>query len=121
MSGAKIISAMTTNPAAGSWRKVVSTYMYNHSNFNKIGLYNDDTITQPPTVITEALRRYSMCDNKGYNERLYRITIATHLSRNKSILPMEEWTKMENDVPYLQPYIVQVKREMKEKADWNKQ
>lgn len=50
-----------------------------------------------------------------------RIAIAFHLSMNHEILPKEQWTKYEEDIKYLDPYIEQVKKEWneKERFKWN--
>ena len=42
------------------------------------------------------------------------------LSTQKSILPQEQWTKPEDDVRYLQPYLEEIRRERAEKAEWIK-
>lgn len=53
--------------------------------------------------------------------REQRIAVAFHLSMNHEILPKEKWTKYEEDVKYLDPYIEQVKKEWNEKKrfEWN--
>ncbi|PIK61863.1 putative cytochrome b-c1 complex subunit 7 [Apostichopus japonicus] len=75
----------------------------------------DDTLRQTPEVI-EAVRRLPA---DTYNQRAFRIKRALDLSLKHRILPTEQWTKFEEDVRYLKPYLEEVEREMKEKADWN--
>lgn len=41
---------------------------------------------------------------------------ATQLSMQQKILPKSEWTKAEEDVPYLEPLIAQIEAEIAEKA-----
>jgi len=53
------------------------------------------------------------------DERNFRIRRAMDLCSAKKILPEEQWTKWEEDVKYLDPYIEEVRREREEKDDWN--
>lgn len=57
---------------------------------------------------------------KLQDERLFRINRALQLSCMHRVLPKEQWTKYEEDVKYLDPYIEEVKREREEQADWEK-
>ncbi|XP_070840256.1 cytochrome b-c1 complex subunit 7 isoform X2 [Chaetodon trifascialis] len=84
--------------------------------FNKIGLMRDDTIYEDSDV-TEALRRLP---ESQYNARMFRIKRAMDLSMKQQILPKDQWTKYEEDVPYLAPYLDEVIRERKEKEEWMK-
>ncbi|KAH8406419.1 hypothetical protein KR009_004758, partial [Drosophila setifemur] len=38
----------------------------------------------------------------------------------KTILPKEQWTKYEEDVKYLEPYLEEVQREREEREHWDK-
>lgn len=67
--------------------------------------------------VKEAIRRLP---RKLYDERNYRLIRAMQLSMTKTVLPKEEWTKYEEDVKYLEPYLDEVIREREEKEDWNK-
>lgn len=68
--------------------------------------------------MTEALRRLP-ADVLQARER--RLDVAFHLSMNHEILPKEQWTKYEEDIKYLDPYLEQVKKEVNEKKrfEWN--
>lgn len=48
-------------------------------------------------------------------DRIYRIRRATQLSLQQKVLPKAEWTKPEEDVPYLTPILEQLAAEAKEK------
>lgn len=50
-------------------------------------------------------------------DRVYRIRRATQLSLQHQILPRHEWTKPEDDVPYLTPILEQLRAEEKERKD----
>ncbi|KAM5157948.1 cytochrome b-c1 complex subunit 7 [Mantella aurantiaca] len=100
-------------------RRMMSTlskWYYNLAGFNKLGLMRDDTIYEDDDV-TEAIRRLPP---KMYDDRVFRIKRALDLDMKKSILPKQQWTKYEEDVHYLEPYLKEVIRERKEKAEWDK-
>uniref|UniRef100_A0A8C4Q970 Cytochrome b-c1 complex subunit 7 n=1 Tax=Eptatretus burgeri TaxID=7764 RepID=A0A8C4Q970_EPTBU len=80
------------------------------------GLMHDDMLYETP-VVQEAIRRLP---ETMYDERAFRIKMALDLSMKHRILPESQWTKYEEDVGYLQPYIHEVERELKEKAEWEK-
>lgn len=84
------------------------------SRFNQYGLYRDDCLYETPEVV-EALRRLP---KHLLDERNFRIVRALQLSGQKRILPEEQWTKLEEDVLYLRPYLVEVLREKEEKESW---
>jgi ubiquinol-cytochrome c reductase subunit 7 len=67
--------------------------------------------------VKEAIRRLP---TQVQDERNFRMMRALHLSMSKSILPKEQWTKYEEDVKYLQPYLTEVIKEREEREDWNK-
>ena len=91
-------------------------FCYNLSGFNKYGLMRDDLLYEDSDV-KEALHRLPQ---NLIDERNYRILRATQLSITKSVLPKEEWTKLENDVLYLTPYVNEVIKERREREEWNK-
>ncbi|XP_040909004.1 cytochrome b-c1 complex subunit 7 [Toxotes jaculatrix] len=91
-------------------------WYYNLCGFNKLGLVRDDTLYEDSDV-KEALRRLP---ETVYNERMFRIKRALDLSMKQQILPKEQWTKYEEDVRYLSPYLNEVIRERKEREEWMK-
>ncbi|KAM9737469.1 cytochrome b-c1 complex subunit 7 [Menidia menidia] len=91
-------------------------WYYNMCGFNKLGLMRDDTIYEDSDV-KEALRRLP----EGiYNDRMFRIKRALDLSMKQQVLPKDLWTKYEEDIHYLSPYLDEVIRERKEKEEWMK-
>lgn len=76
----------------------------------------NDIIPETPEV-TEALRRLP---KKMQDERNFRFVRAFKLSASHQILPKEEWTKFEEDVKYLEPYLDEVQREIDESEEWSK-
>lgn len=63
-----------------------------------------------PSVM-EALHRLP---KEVYAAREKRVQRAQNLSLHRKILPQNEWTRPEDDVPYLYPYILWVEAEMEE-------
>ncbi|XP_031830535.1 cytochrome b-c1 complex subunit 7 [Nomia melanderi] len=86
-------------------------WAYNASTFNQYGLMRDDCRRLSPEV-EEALRRLP---KHLVEERNFRIIRAHQLECNKTILPKDEWTKLEEDVLYLTPYVNEVLKEQEEK------
>ncbi|XP_067835274.1 cytochrome b-c1 complex subunit 7 isoform X2 [Heptranchias perlo] len=76
----------------------------------------DDTLYENDDV-KEAVRRLP---ENLYNERIFRMKRALDLSLKHQILPKDLWTKYEEDVYYLEPYLKEVISERKEKEEWNK-
>ncbi|XP_048385462.1 cytochrome b-c1 complex subunit 7 isoform X1 [Stegostoma tigrinum] len=102
--------------ATSSLLQGLRKWYYNAAGFNKYGLVRDDTLYEDDDV-KEAIRRLP---ENLYNERLFRIKRALDLSLKHQILPKEMWTKYEEDVRYLEPYLKEVIAERKEKEEWNK-
>nr|XP_033785331.1 cytochrome b-c1 complex subunit 7 [Geotrypetes seraphini] len=91
-------------------------WYYSAAGFNKLGLIRDDLLYEDDDVI-EAIRRLP---NRVYDERIFRIKRAIDLTVKHHILPKEQWTKYEEDVRYLEPYLKEVIRERKEREEWAK-
>ncbi|XP_059366240.1 cytochrome b-c1 complex subunit 7-like [Carassius carassius] len=91
-------------------------WYYNACGFNKLGLMRDDTIIEDSDV-KEAIRRLP---EQVYNDRMFRVKRALDLSMKQQILPKDQWTKYEEEVHYLEPYLEEVVREKKEKEEWAK-
>ncbi|XP_065328167.1 cytochrome b-c1 complex subunit 7 [Pelmatolapia mariae] len=109
---------MATRAPAATGRLLVGfrKWYYNMCGFNKLGLMRDDTIHEDLDV-KEALRRLP---ENVYNDRMFRVKRALDLSMKQQILPKNQWTKFEEDVHYLTPYLEEVIRERKEKEEWMK-
>jgi len=99
-----------------NWKLALSKWSFSISYFNQLGLLQNDTLLETPDV-KEAIRRLP---KHLQDERQWRITRALYLSMRKEILPKEEWTKWEDDVKYLKPYLDEVRKEIREQEEWNK-
>lgn len=102
--------------ASGRWLEGIRKWYYSAAGFNKLGLMRDDTI-QVDGDVKEAISRLP---ENLYNDRVFRIKRALDLAMRHQILPKEQWTKYEEDKPYLEPYLKEVIRERKEKEEWAK-
>lgn len=102
--------------ASGRFLEGFRKWYYNACGFNKLGLMRDDTIDEDSDV-KEAVRRLP---EPVYNDRVFRLKRAIDLSMKQQILPKDQWTKYEQDVKYLEPYLQEVIRERKEKEEWDK-
>ncbi|KAM8841189.1 cytochrome b-c1 complex subunit 7 [Spinachia spinachia] len=103
---------VATGKLLGGFRK----WYYNLCGFNKLGLMRDDTILEDSDV-KEAVRRLP---EPQYNDRTFRIKRALDLSMKQQVLPKDQWTKYEEDIHYLTPYLEEVIRERNEKEEWMK-
>jgi len=88
--------------------------------YNQYGLLHDD-ILSPLPIVEQAVTRLP---DEMQDLRNFRLTRAMQCSVQKSVLPKEEWTTYEEDQKngkYLQPYIDEIEREEKERAEWGTQ
>uniref|UniRef100_A0A023FEX8 Cytochrome b-c1 complex subunit 7 n=1 Tax=Amblyomma cajennense TaxID=34607 RepID=A0A023FEX8_AMBCJ len=104
------MSAYKTVTATSTWAR----YMFKASKYYKYGLLKNDMYRDDPVTL-EAVRRLP---KKLQDERNYRMLRALQCQISHSILPESEWTKFEDDVPYLEPYIAEVEKEEAEKKEW---
>ena len=74
----------------------------------------DDLISEENETVALALKRLGPEENY---DRVFRIRRAVQLSITHKLLPKSEWTKAEDDKPYLGPLIAQIEAEAKERKD----
>eukprot|EP00013_Stygamoeba_regulata_P007535 CAMPEP_0177642650 /NCGR_PEP_ID=MMETSP0447-20121125/7704_1 /TAXON_ID=0 /ORGANISM="Stygamoeba regulata, Strain BSH-02190019" /LENGTH=110 /DNA_ID=CAMNT_0019144831 /DNA_START=23 /DNA_END=355 /DNA_ORIENTATION=- len=82
------------------------------SGYRKYGLLRHDLLLDNNFVM-EAVRRLPAEQLEARNRRINR---AMHLNMKNEILPKEEWTKPEEDLDYLAPYMFEVIREHQERT-----
>ena len=92
--------------------KPVASWYVGATGYRKLGLRYDDLFEEEREAVQLALKRLSP---KETYDRVYRIRRATQCSYQHKLLPKAEWTKPEEDVPYLSPIIEQVEAELAEK------
>lgn len=71
-------------------------------------------------TIKEAMRRLRISEPEVWDERSFRISRAINFDIKRMVLPTEEWTQYEQDVPYLQPFLAEIEREQDEERHWKK-
>lgn len=74
-------------------------------------MFYNDLYDETPEV-SEAIRRLPA---DVFDARNKRLLLATQASFTHTYLPKEQWTKYEEDVKYLDPYLEEVMREKSEK------
>merc|ERR1711915_153438 len=116
MAGSRIPYTFQRGLPYTGFKKEAASLLYKLMGFNKYGLMRDD-IRMETSDVKEALTRLPP---KLYDERQFRISRAIMLSCQRNILPKEQWTKLEDDVMYLKPYIEEVQKERAERAEWLK-
>ncbi|KAF4582203.1 ubiquinol-cytochrome C reductase-like protein [Ophiocordyceps camponoti-floridani] len=84
----------------------------NAAGYRKLGLRYDDLLEEEREAVQIALKRLSP---KEAYDRVYRLRRSTQLSYQHKLLPKEQWTKPEEDTPYLRPLVQQVEAELAEK------
>ncbi|KAH8893503.1 putative ubiquinol-cytochrome C reductase complex 14kD subunit [Thozetella sp. PMI_491] len=84
------------------------------SGYRQLGLRFDDLLEEERESVQVALKRLG---EKERYDRIYRIRRAVQLDITKKVLPRDQWTKPEDDKPYLMPLVEQVEAEWKERND----
>ncbi|KAI5927021.1 cytochrome b-c1 complex subunit 7 [Camillea tinctor] len=92
--------------------KPVASWYANAAGYRQLGLRFDDLILEEDEDVLKAIQRLSP---KESYDRVYRIRRAYQCSVSHKLLPKDQWTKPEEDVPYLSPILEQIKAEHKEK------
>ncbi|KAK4179889.1 cytochrome b-c1 complex subunit 7 [Triangularia setosa] len=112
MSAPTLVNYVAKRPWLQKLLKPVASWYTNASLYRQMGLKADDLISEENTDVLKALGR--LTPKESY-DRIYRIRRATQLSLQQKILPKNEWTKPEEDVPYLSPILQAIEAEAKEK------
>jgi ubiquinol-cytochrome c reductase subunit 7 len=102
------------NDELSFWEKIDKQFILfsrSMARYQELGLVLDDIIHNEDPLVIEAINRLP---NDVREARERRISRAVDLSVQQKILPRSQWTKVEDDVPYLRPYILWVYTEMEE-------
>ncbi|KAI1420408.1 cytochrome b-c1 complex subunit 7 [Xylaria sp. FL1777] len=84
----------------------------NAAGYRQLGLRADDLISEENETVLKALQR--LPPQEAY-DRVHRIRRAIQCSVTHKLLPKDQWTKPEEDVPYLTPLVEQLRAEEAEK------
>ena len=90
----------------------IANWYANAAGYRQYGLRYDDLLEEERVAHKLALDRLSP---REQYDRVYRIRRSVQCSVQHKLLPREQWTKPEEDIRYLQPYIDQVQAEIEEK------
>ncbi|AEO63592.1 48c699bd-673a-43c3-abb5-b4cd75e840ea [Thermothielavioides terrestris] len=112
MTAPSLYNAVVKRPWLLKLLQPVANWYTNAAGYRQMGLRADDLISEENETVLKALRR--LPPKESY-DRVYRIRRATQLSLQHKILPRSEWTKPEEDVPYLTPILEQLAAEAKER------
>ncbi|KAF2013759.1 hypothetical protein BU24DRAFT_442710 [Aaosphaeria arxii CBS 175.79] len=92
----------------------LAKWYVNAAGYRQLGLRADDLIPEENNTVQLALKR--LPPKEAY-DRVFRLRRAFQLSVAHQLLPKAEWTKPEEDTPYLTEAIQTVEAEMKERED----
>ncbi|KAI1306221.1 cytochrome b-c1 complex subunit 7 [Xylaria venustula] len=84
----------------------LASWYTNAAGYRQLGLRADDLIVEENEDVLKALKR--LPPQEAY-DRVYRLRRATQCSVTHKLLPKDQWTKPEEDVPYLTPLIEQIR------------
>jgi ubiquinol-cytochrome c reductase subunit 7 len=90
----------------------VANWYVNAAGYRQLGLRYDDLLEEERVAHKLALNRLSP---REQYDRVYRIRRSVQCSVQHKLLPRDQWTKPEEDIRYLQPYINDVHAEIEEK------
>ncbi|KAF2766405.1 ubiquinol-cytochrome c reductase complex 14 kDa protein [Teratosphaeria nubilosa] len=101
-------------PMLMRWLKPLSNWYFDNSGYRKLGLRADDLLPEETEVVQLALKR--LPPKEAY-DRVFRMRRAFQCSIAHQLLPQTEWTKAEDDYPYLSPIIKEIEAERTERED----
>ncbi|KAF1921944.1 ubiquinol-cytochrome C reductase complex 14kD subunit-domain-containing protein [Ampelomyces quisqualis] len=97
-----------------AWVKPLSNWYCNAAGYRQLGLKADDILPEENDTVQTALKRLQP---QAAYDRVFRLRRAMQLSMAHQLLPKEEWTKPEEDIPYLTNIIKDIEAEMAERED----
>ncbi|EMR68052.1 Cytochrome b-c1 complex subunit 7 [Eutypa lata] len=112
MTYATLAPYVAKRPWLMSFLKPLSNWYANAAGYRQLGLRADDLIIEENEDVIKALKR--LPPQASY-DRVYRIRRAFQCSTVHQLLPKDQWTKPEEDVPYLSPILEEIKAEENEK------
>ncbi|CAO1636315.1 unnamed protein product [Sympodiomycopsis kandeliae] len=116
LSGFNLYKYVSKSPAIMKYFVPVSERYAQACGYRQIGLKYDDLIPEETHTVQKALSRLS--ERESY-DRAYRFRRAIQQSILHRDLPKDQWTKPEEDVPYLRPLIEEIEQEERERREWD--
>ncbi|PHH61251.1 hypothetical protein CDD81_629 [Ophiocordyceps australis] len=112
MVGYSLAPFVLRRPWLAKMLKPVAHWYADAAGYRKLGLRYDDLLEEEREAVQIALRRLSP---KETYDRVFRIRRSTQCSYQHKLLPKDQWTKPEEDTPYLRNIVAQVEAEMAER------
>ncbi|KAK3074801.1 Cytochrome b-c1 complex subunit 7 [Teratosphaeriaceae sp. CCFEE 6253] len=97
-----------------NWMRPLARWYFDNAGYRKLGLKSDDLIPEESESVQLALKR--LPPKEAY-DRVFRMRRAFQCSLAHQLLPQTEWTKAEEDYPYLEPIIKEIEAERTERED----
>ncbi|KAG8833907.1 Cytochrome b-c1 complex subunit 7 [Serendipita sp. 399] len=114
--GISLAPYITKNPGLHRIVKPLANAFINASGYRKVGLRYDDLLMEEREDVQKALSR--LPEKEGY-DRAFRMRRAFQCDLMRRQLPKDQWTKPEEDVRYLAPFIAEVAKENAEREEWD--
>ncbi|KAI9848155.1 MAG: Cytochrome b-c1 complex subunit 7 [Sclerophora amabilis] len=114
MSQPSFTNFIVKRPWLHNWMLPIARWYRNAAGYRKLGLKGDDLIPEENPVVELALKR--LPPKEAY-DRVFRMRRAFQCSIAHQLLPPEEQTTEEEDLPYLSPIIKQIEAESRERDD----
>ncbi|PMD56820.1 ubiquinol-cytochrome c reductase complex 14 kDa protein [Hyaloscypha bicolor E] len=114
MSQPSLAGYIVKRPWLKRWMTPLANWYANAAGYRKLGLRADDLIPEESETVLLALKR--LPPKEAY-DRVYRLRRAFQCSLAHQLLPKEQQTKPDEDIPYLSPIIKEIEAEARERAD----
>ncbi|KAK7532412.1 cytochrome b-c1 complex subunit 7 [Phyllosticta citribraziliensis] len=114
MSAPSLTNFIVKRPWLRRWMTPLANWYTDLAGYRKIGLRADDLIPEENEVVLKALKRLSA---KESYDRVFRMRRAFQCSLSHQLLPKDQWTKPDEDTPYLSPIIREIEAEKAERED----
>ncbi|KAI5197536.1 ubiquinol-cytochrome c reductase complex 14 kDa protein [Aureobasidium subglaciale] len=114
MSQPSLTNFIVKRPWLKRWMTPLANWYTDAAGYRKLGLRADDLIPEESETVLLALKR--LPPKEAY-DRVFRMRRAFQCSISHQLLPKNEQTKPEDDVPYLSPIIKEIESEKRERMD----
>ncbi|KAG9886578.1 hypothetical protein KCU94_g17107, partial [Aureobasidium melanogenum] len=114
MSQPSMTNFIVKRPWLKRWMTPLANWYTDAAGYRKLGLRADDLIPEESETVLLALKR--LPPKEAY-DRVFRMRRAFQCSLSHQLLPKNEQTKPEEDIPYLSPIIKEIEAERRERMD----
>ncbi|KAK2460539.1 hypothetical protein APHAL10511_007009 [Amanita phalloides] len=114
--GPSLASYVRTSRTFYGWVKPIADWYAKAAGYRKYGFKYDDLLIEERPDVQKALQRLT---SQEQYDRSFRFKRASHAGVLHAPLPKAEWTKVEEDVRYLKPLVLDVTKEDAERKMWD--